>query len=1077
MKSLFFLGLGSFTLVCAQTSIPVVELQSSTDEISTDASLGENSYFVLLRADPLAVAVANAQASGTPMTDDAQRAYTAQLQAAQTALMEQIAALGGREISRASKAVNTLAIAVDASLLPAVSKLSGIRSIQLIGTFSTLQSADAAPAIATTDYKEVVPWSGADQLRANGITGVGTSVAVLDSGIDYTHAAFGGAGTAAAYLAAWGSSAGDPANTTAVAWPQGNVVGGYDFVGETWPNGPLAPDPDPIGAPPPTNSLGVTGTDGNHGTSVADIIAGNPFPARPDNYGLAPGASLYAIKVCSAVSSSCSGLAIVQGFDFALDPDGDGSISDRVDVINLSLGANYGLKENPSTEAATNASKVGVIVVASAGNSGDNPYIVGSPSSSPETISVAQMSRPISRVFRLNYSSPTGTIVVANTNTVDWAPVSGAVTAPVAQPVVGGPVLQLLCATGAPGSLAGQIALIDRGTCSISFKIAYAQAAGAIGAILVNNAAGDPPTFSYGGIPADLPPSFIITIPVLVLSQADGTTLKNLVRTGTPVSATISEAEFTSIASTIVSSSSRGPSIDFQSIKPEIGATGQNPAALSASGTGFGIFGGTSGAAPVIAGMAALLRQQHPGLSPLEVKARLMNSAEIITYQNPVTLPGELTPVSRTGAGEARILAASSLTSAAWVTAPPGAAASPALSFGYWRLSGLQSFGKIVRLKNYSASSRTFALSSIVRQNPGLAGAVAINYPASVTVAANATADIPVTLSVDPAKLPSWTMNSGIQGANGPLLATLEYAGFLSLSDGTDTLRVPYHILPHRAHRSMVNASSYTLGAPAPLATNSPSSITSVASTFALTGTSPRLPAATYPATTDSFAITDLQHVGARLVNLGTLTVPDLALQFALTTYDRRAHANRPARFSINLDLDQNGAVDWILYNTAANATTGDWRNVTFLQGASWTRAFGTFYSAADLNSANVILTVPLSRIGLPVPASPPQTVTTAPLPATPLATTATFNFTVFVDDISLSGNLMDAIGPMTYTVGLPRYVLNGGLGAVSIPSGGSVPLNITATGNPGSASQSGLLLLFDNARTNAEARAIPVNP
>ncbi len=105
------------------------------------------------------------------------------------------------------------------------------------------------------------------------------------------------------------------------------VIGGFDFVGETWPNAALAPDPNPIAA---------AGT-GGHGTHVADIILGKS--ADGAHKGVAPGAKLYAVKVCSAVSSSCSGTAILQGVDFALDPNGDGDLSDAVDVMNLSLGA------------------------------------------------------------------------------------------------------------------------------------------------------------------------------------------------------------------------------------------------------------------------------------------------------------------------------------------------------------------------------------------------------------------------------------------------------------------------------------------------------------------------------------------------------------------------------------------------------------------------------------------------------------------------------------------------------------------------------------------------------------------
>jgi len=80
--------------------------------------------------------------------------------------------------------------------------------------------------------------------------------------IDYTHASVGGLGTIPAYIAAYGTSPADPRNTTLDGlFLTARVKGGYDFVGEVWPNGPLAEDPDPIAFE-------------GHGTHVADIIGG-----------------------------------------------------------------------------------------------------------------------------------------------------------------------------------------------------------------------------------------------------------------------------------------------------------------------------------------------------------------------------------------------------------------------------------------------------------------------------------------------------------------------------------------------------------------------------------------------------------------------------------------------------------------------------------------------------------------------------------------------------------------------------------------------------------------------------------
>ena len=155
------------------------------------------------------------------------------------------------------------------------------------------------------------------------------------------------------------------------------MVGGYDFVGSVWPNGPEAPDADPLDDGPASG----------HGTHVADIIAGAT--------GVAPGASLYAVKVCSSVSTSCSGIALIQGMDFAVDPNGDGKTKDHVDIVNMSLGSTYGQPfDDDLSLAVDNATALGVLTVASAGNSADKPYITGTPSAAPTALSVAQTAVP-----------------------------------------------------------------------------------------------------------------------------------------------------------------------------------------------------------------------------------------------------------------------------------------------------------------------------------------------------------------------------------------------------------------------------------------------------------------------------------------------------------------------------------------------------------------------------------------------------------------------------------------------------------------------------------------------------------
>ncbi|MCB1624223.1 MAG: S8 family serine peptidase, partial [Pseudomonadales bacterium] len=286
-------------------------------------------------------------------------------------------------------ALNAVVLEVDGADLEALANDAMVTRVVAVGDYRL-------------DLSETVPYIGAAAAQAAGARGDGVRVAVIDSGIDYTHRDLGGPGTQAAYEAAWAPIPTDPSadpiptvapgtgylviddpGTTADdgLFPSAKVVGGYDFVGETWPNTPaLAPDPDPIASPDAT-------TFGGHGTHVADIIGGR--------LGVAPGVKLYAIKACSSPTSSCSGVALIQAMEFALDPNGDGNLSDHVDIINMSLGASYGQAFDDDLSAAVdNATAAGVLTVASAGNSADKQFITGTPGATATALSVAQTAMP-----------------------------------------------------------------------------------------------------------------------------------------------------------------------------------------------------------------------------------------------------------------------------------------------------------------------------------------------------------------------------------------------------------------------------------------------------------------------------------------------------------------------------------------------------------------------------------------------------------------------------------------------------------------------------------------------------------
>ena len=262
------------------------------------------------------------------------------------------------------------------------------------------------------DYLQVNP------VREQGFDGTGVKVAVLDTGVDFTHEYLGGPGTVAAYNACFAQNAHRPERdlrpTSSARTPRRSRAAPTSSARSGTARRdtpPLAPDPNPIDFE-------------GHGTHVSDIATGRS--ADGTHKGIAPGADLYAVKVCSSVSTACSGVAMLEGIDWALDPNGDGDISDAMDVMNLSIGSPYGQEQDDTTLAIDNAVHAGVVAVLSAGNNADRPFIVGSPSTAARAISVAQTALPDDKLQTIETDKG---ITVRNSRLQTWSsPPSGTIT-------------------------------------------------------------------------------------------------------------------------------------------------------------------------------------------------------------------------------------------------------------------------------------------------------------------------------------------------------------------------------------------------------------------------------------------------------------------------------------------------------------------------------------------------------------------------------------------------------------------------------------------------------------------------
>lgn len=982
---------------------------------------------VVRLSDPPLAAVAGSPQTGITMTPAQKRAYVQQLRQRQDGLMAQIAGLGGRELARLSRAHNAIVVTISSTRVGALQALPGVTSVRAVPNYSL--------ALST-----VVPYVGGTAVQNLGYTGKGIVVAVLDSGIDYTHRNFGGAGTTAAYRAAWGTSPSSPQNKSRDGlFPTAKVVEGFDFVGEAWPNGPRTEDPDPIDR-------------GGHGSHVADIIGGKSNDGT--HKGMAPDASLLAVKVCSAITTSCNGVAILKGVDYALDPDGDPGTDDMANIINLSLGSDFGQREDDLTEACRMASRAGVVVVAAAGNGGNIPYIAGSPANSPAVISVAETTMPNEIAYRLRILNPP---LIAgyypNTATVPWAPIaSGFMNSEVAYVGQGCPAEGSTPADPYLDNPSGKVALIDRGTCNISVKVDRAAKAGAIGVLLGLIAPGDAVSFSFGG-GTDF-------VPTLVITQDVSEAIKDRIAATRIVRVSVNSNTALPLSGNMVSTSSRGPGYSYQSIKPDIGAPGASISAEVGTGNGETGFGGTSGAAPVVAGASALLLQSCPTCTPLEIKARLMNTANSEIYTNVALQPGMLAPVTRIGAGEVRVDRAVAARTMAWDAADPE---SVSLSMGYSRLTGSGTWQKKVVVRNLNPASRTYTITrswrSATEQN---SGALALSTPSSITVPGNGMATFTLSAMVMPSLLPPWLILSGSMTGNGTELDDLEFDGYVTIADASDSISLPWHILPQAASRIQPSTSNLALGGrPRNFRVSNTGATGDFVDLFALVGTSPQLPPGAFPSPGDNYALIDLRAFGTRLIDFGG---GDYALEFAINTFGERSHPSTPATFYIDVDTDMNGIPNFWVFNYDLGLFLGSPPNgqsvvaVQPLNAAGNPSGFATayFYTYTGLNTADVTMTVPLAALGI----SPDTKI----------------RCDLYGQDNYYTGALTDAIFGAVFTPGIPRFSTMP-YEFVGVGQSANITVRPVSGGNAASPSQTGLMLMYTAGPTGQEYSQVTVTP
>ncbi len=816
---------------------------------------------------------------------------------------------------------------------------------------------DVAAVWAAPDHRLALlsagPHVGADAARAAlDLDGRGVTIGVIDTGIDYFHAAFGAAGRAADYAADDHGVVEDGTFPTAV------VVGGHDFAGAGY-NGSGAPNPDPD----PVDENG-------HGTHVAGIAAGRAWPGSAA--GVAPGARLVALKVFGAGGSTNLAYdAIEWAVEAKLGRPVAGHAA-AVDVLNLSLGSAWASTSSFESDVIAAATAAGIVVVGAAGNDGDVAFIAGGPGLADEAIGVASTVGPGQLGDRVQVVVDG---VTADVEAIEAHPSLAQRLAAVGRLEGDAVWLGLGCTAPPPGAATGRVAVLERGDCTFRSKLAGAAAAGAVAALVVDHGAGLVP---MGGDAEPVPLS------AYMIPAVDGQALRRALDAGGAVRVRF-DAAFngrfprSSVVDTVSPFSSRGVARGGR-FKPDLAAPGT---AIRSAAVGSGnravALSGTSMAAPMVAGGAAVVveamaRAGRPlggrdGVTPSEVRALLVGAAEPMVGRVDRRVP-DPAPLARRGGGR---LAVDAAARSRTVLRPLEGSA---LSFGAVAADRPWAAGRTFELRNLSAAPRRYEL-SVAFAGPGEVEAGLRLAPSEtiVTVGPGAAVRSELRAEIVPSELAPDTRRGGATAMNGDgRLDASERDAFLVATEldatglprvGGDVVRAPIWAYARGASALAAPATVAVAAAATAVAIPiaNPGPLPGVAEGFTWLGSDPL--EANVP---DGF---DVAEVGARWVGAGAGRRLELAVVLGAPTlapYDVLVEAS--------LDTNGDGVIDRTLrVDDAAAVTVGASASgvLVTIAGDARGRAPAVAGPAdVDVNSRLVVLAADAVDLGLPADGPPP---------------------------------------------------------------------------------------------------------
>lgn len=522
--------------------------------------------------------------------------------------------------------LNGVATEVPYGAIEDIEEIDGVKEVILQTVYNVAENTVTPYTVADGEM------IGRDETWADGYTGKGVVISVIDTGIDDDHQNFESLPdskltedsatreTVSAALDSLNAKTARPEITVDDVYRSTKIAYGFNYVDGNF-------------------RINHTGdTAGDHGTHVAGIAAANDLH-NDEAVGVAPDAQLYVMKVFGA-----QGGAYTQDILAALED----SLILGADVVNMSLGSPAGFTSDADfiDEIYGRVSETNTILAVAAGNSasvgqgnmwGTDTNLTSNPDNS--TVSSPATYVNATSVASVDNVKVKGYYIEVNGRKIGYDEASNGMNASMVE-TLGGSELEYAIVPNfgqspsdfTDADVKGKVAVVQRGISYFSQKVQFAEDAGAIACLIYNNTTG---TIGLGLTGGES------TIPCSSITMQAGEFLAAALEENPECKMTFSSEQGlipNETAYRMSSFSSWGISPNLL-LEPDITAPGGNIYS-TLDGGNYGLMSGTSMATPNVAGISALVMQyakeEYPDLSASELHTRvnslLVSTAEPLSY-------------------------------------------------------------------------------------------------------------------------------------------------------------------------------------------------------------------------------------------------------------------------------------------------------------------------------------------------------------------------------------------------------------------------------------------------------------